>query len=78
MYAIDNRSTWLEINKCTFASHVTGQNYTECQRKYEAIPINSTTIIEYVVPRDEKSKYVGIASYGGGTWRVTKVWLEKN
>ena len=78
MYAIDNRSTWLEINKCTYASHITSQMYPQCQRKYEGIPINSTTIIEYVLPRDEKSKYVGIASYGGGTWRVTKVWLEKN
>ena len=78
MYAIDNRSTWLEIYKCTFASHVTTQLYQECQRRYDGIPINSTTIIEYVLPRDEKSKYVGIASYGGGTWRVTKVWLEKN
>ena len=78
MYAIDNRNTWPEICKCTYASHITDRIYTTCQRKYEGIPINSTTIIEYVLPRDEKSKYVGITSYGGGTWRVTKVWLEKN
>lgn len=78
MYAINNRSTWLEIQKCTYASHITGGIATTYQRKYEGIPINSNTIIEYVLPRDEKSKYVGIASYGGGIWRVTKVWLEKN
>lgn len=71
LYAIDNRGTWGEINKCVKATHV-----NQSDAAYKNLPLGETAIIIYDITSLTGDKYVGLASYGGNTWKVNRVWLE--
>lgn len=71
LYAIDTRGTWDQINMCVKASHV-----NQSDAAYKNLPLGETAIIIYDISTLTGSKYVGLASYGGETWKVNRVWLE--
>lgn len=75
LYAIDTRATWAEIKLCTVASAVK-MFFTGVQKTYYNLPLGEKAIIDYDISSLTGSKYVGLSSYGGGTWKVNRVWLE--